>query len=238
MLLADKIGSLERFPLRKPVFFLAPFNAPHQERHIPGKGTHGLQTLRVLRRLSGSQAVDAVPILAGGYRHPGDGKEFIQLVEGCGQSSSSGRYDSGADFHGFVKRCAVKQPGQESDQRCVGGGVVDRTSDHQSVARLEFWGDLIDSVIEDALAKLRAFAAADSATDDLAADLDGFRFDALCCKNFLHFVQCNRSIAVGPGTSVDHQDFHAQAPFQKFKGRGIALFSLTTVSSSQVHFFF
>ena len=57
-------------------------DAFHQERHVPRKRPHGLQALGVHRRLARSPAVDAVPILARGDGHTGNGEVFVQLVKG------------------------------------------------------------------------------------------------------------------------------------------------------------
>ena len=70
-------------------------DALHQESHVPGQGAHGLQTLLVLGRLPRSSAVDAVPVLAGGYGHAADGEEFVQFVKGGGKPAPPGYHHAG-----------------------------------------------------------------------------------------------------------------------------------------------
>lgn len=118
--LTDEVREHMRLADRQAELLFAQRDALHQKRHVVGQDAHGLQSLFVLRRLSGLSAMDAVPVLAGRDRHAADRKVFVQLIKGCGASASSGDGDAGADLHRLVKGGAVKQPVQTSDQRGVG----------------------------------------------------------------------------------------------------------------------
>ena len=205
----DEVRALEFFPLREAVFLFTKFNAPHEERHIPGQGPHGLQAFCVLGRLAGLPPVDAVPVLTGGHRHPGDGEELVQLVKRSGQPAPPGNSDGGAHLHRLIKGRAEKEPGQEGHQRGVGGGEIDRAAYYQTVASLELRRDFVDCVVKDAPALFRAFAASDAASDGFVSYLDNLGLDALGFENSFHLPQGNGGVAVGPGTAVDHQDFHS-----------------------------
>lgn len=204
----DEVRALEFFPLREAVFFLAQLDAPHEERHIPGQGSHGLQALRILGCLAGLPPMNAVPVLAGGHRHSGDGEELVQLVEGRGQPAPPGDGDGGADLHRLVKGRAEKKPGQKGHQRSVGGGVVDRAAYYKTVASLELRGNFIDGVVKDAPALFRALAAGDTASDGFVSHLDNLGFDTLGFENRFHLPQSQGGIPVRPGTAVNHQNLH------------------------------
>ena len=90
--LSNEVGGLTGFFFRQAVLFFAKGNAFHQKRHVPGQSAHGLEALRVLDGLPRQSAVDAVPILAGGYWHPRDGEELVQFIEGGGQSAPAGHH--------------------------------------------------------------------------------------------------------------------------------------------------
>ena len=99
----------------------------------------------------------------------------------------------------------VKEPGEEGNQGCVGGGIVNRAADDKPVAGFKLDGGVIDSIVKHALARLCTAAAGDAAAYGLITDVQQFGFDALAGKNLFHFVQGNRSVAVCAGASVNHQ---------------------------------
>lgn len=204
----DEVRALEFFPLREAVFLFAKFNAPHEERHIPGQGPHGLQAFRVLGRLAGLPPVNAVPVLAGGHGHAGDSEELVQFVEGGGEPSTSRGHNGGAYLHGLVEGRTVEEPRQKGHQRGIGGGIVDGTAHHQAVSGLKLRRDLVDGVVKDAPAFLRALAAGDATPDWLVSDLNRLGLDAFSFENTLHLPQGQGGVAVGTGTAVNHQNFH------------------------------
>ena len=95
--------------LRQAVFFFSQSDALHKESHIFGQSPHCLQTLLILSCLARLPAMDAVPILAGGYGHAADGEELIQLVKGGGQAASPRCYNTCSNLHGLIKMGAVEQ---------------------------------------------------------------------------------------------------------------------------------
>ena len=152
--------------------------------------------------------MDAVPVAAGGHRHPGDGEVLVQLVEGGRQAAPAGHHHTGAHLHGLVEVGAVEQPVQEGDEGAVGRGVVDRRGDHKPVGDLELGGGLVDRVVKDAAAEVGAAVAGDAAPDGLRTDLDGFGLDALLGEHLFHFRERKARVASHTGAAVDHQDFH------------------------------
>ena len=128
------------------------------------------------------QAMDAVPVLAGGYGHSRDREKFVQFVKRGREAAPPGNSGGGAYLHRLIKGCAEKEPGQEGHQRGVGGGVVDGTAHHQAVSGLKLRRDLVDGVVKDALALFCALAAGDAATNGLVPDLNDLGFNPLCLK--------------------------------------------------------
>ena len=110
--LPDKVG-LHRVSFSGRPNFSFQRDALHQEGHIPGQGAHDLQALPVLICFTRLAPVDAVPVFAGGHRHAGDGKKFVDLIESGGETASSGSHHGSSYFHGFIKTSAVKQPGKK-----------------------------------------------------------------------------------------------------------------------------
>ena len=68
--------------------------------------------------------MDLVPVLAGGNGHIGNCKIFIQLIEGCGTSPSSGGYHRGAYLHTLVEAGAVEKAVQKGNQSTIGRCII------------------------------------------------------------------------------------------------------------------
>lgn len=106
-------------------------NAAHEEDHAFRQGAHHPEPLEILRRLAWFSAVDAVPVLTGGNRHPGNGEVFVQLVKGGGQTAAASRCNCRTDLHALIKARAVKQPVKAGDKRRVGRRIVNGARDHK-----------------------------------------------------------------------------------------------------------
>ncbi len=61
---ADEMSRCSLLLLRQAELLLSKCDALHQKRHISGKGSHCLKTLKILSRLTLKPSVDAVPVLA------------------------------------------------------------------------------------------------------------------------------------------------------------------------------
>ena len=98
----------------------------------------------------------------------------------------------------------MKQPVQTGDQRGVGGGVIHRTGNHQTVGLLKLGGQLVYSIVKDALAGLGTGAAGHAAPDVPVSQNHRFHIDAILFENRFHFPQGHGGVAVGMGTAVEH----------------------------------
>ena len=160
------------------ILFLAKGNTLHEESHVAGQNTHGLQSLVVMSGLPFQSSMYTVPILAGSYRHAGDRKVLVELIESSGTSAPSGYRNTGADFHCFVKTCAVEQPVQTCDQSRVCGCIVDGRSNHKAVRFLKLRSDLIDDIVKHALSVFCTGVAGNTSADGFVADTDDFGLNA------------------------------------------------------------
>ena len=98
----------------------------------------------------------------------------------------------------------MKQPVQTGDQRGVGGGVIHRTGNHQTVGLLKLGGQLVYSIVKDALAGLGTGAAGHAAPDVPVSQDHRFHIDVILLENRFHFPQGHGGVAVGMGTAVEH----------------------------------
>ena len=153
-------------------------------------------------------AVDAVPVLAGRDRHAADREILVELVEGRGTSASSRDNNARADLHGLVEARAVEEPVQARDQRRVRGRVITGRRHDKAVRLFELRRDLIDDIVEYALAVLRAAVAGDASADGLVAYPDDFRLYPFCLKDLHHLIQRNAGVAALAGASVKNQNLH------------------------------
>ena len=78
---ADEVGRHAFFRHGEPVLLASEGDAAHEENHVFREGAHHLEPFEILRCLARLSAVDAVPVLPGGYRHAGDGEVFVQFVK-------------------------------------------------------------------------------------------------------------------------------------------------------------
>ena len=189
---ADEIGEVALLLLGKAELLLAQGDGLHQEHHVPGQDTHGLESLGILGSVTGDQAMDTVPVLAGDHRHTADGEILVQLVEGAGAAAAAGDHHTGAHFHGLVEMAAEEQAAQDGHEGAVDASVVHGSTHHHAVGFLQLPGDLIDDIIDRALAQLAAGAAV-----------------AGCCANMIGFAiasyrdnKCGGLISQGVGTSM------------------------------------
>ena len=150
-----------------------------QPRHIVPQSAHGLHTLGILLGLTGGGAVDAVPVLAGGDGHAGDGEELVQLVKGRGAASASCNGDGSADLHRFVKAGAVKQAVKKRDKRTVGRSIIYRTAYYKPITLLKFRSYLVYNIINSAFTVFISISAGNTASDILCTDLHSFGFNVV-----------------------------------------------------------
>ena len=149
---ADKVCVNMFFFFRHTIFFFAESDALHEKRHISGENPHGLQSLDILRCLTLRASVHAVPVLAGCHWHTGDGEILVQLIVSGGAAASSCHGNAGAELHALVKAGAVKEPVKTGDESGVGGSVVDRAGNDETVCFLELWCQFIDNIVKNAAA--------------------------------------------------------------------------------------
>lgn len=135
------------FQLRQTKHFFTHSNTLDQKCHIISKCSHNLKALSILLCLICVIAMNAVPVLAGCYRHTGDCEKFVELIKRCRTSASSCRHYRSTNFHTFIKVCTVKQSGQARHKRCIGRGIIYRTSNYQTIRFLKLWCNFIDNVI-------------------------------------------------------------------------------------------
>ena len=128
-----------------------------------------------------------VPVLAGGNGHIGNCKIFIQLIEGCGTSPSSGGYHRGAYLHTLVEAGAVEKAVQKGNQSTIGRCIINGRADDDPVAFLKFWSSLIYQVVKDTFSGGMTFSAADAATYILMTHMNQFCFNTLCFESRGHF---------------------------------------------------
>ena len=190
------------------ILFLAKGNTLHEESHVAGQNTHGLQSLVVMSGLPFQSSMYTVPILAGSYRHAGDRKVLVELIESSGTSAPSGYRNTGADFHCFVKTCAVEQPVQTCDQSRVCGCIVDGRSNHKAVRFLKLRRDLIDDIVKHALSVFCTGVAGNTSADGFVADTDDFGLNAFLFEYLDHLIQRETCVTAHAGTSVQNQYFH------------------------------
>ena len=202
--LPNKIRRRPLLLFRKTIFFLAKLDGLHKKCHILCKHPHRLLAFLIHLCLPFLTAVNTVPVLAGGHRHPGDGEILVQLIKGGGAAAPPGAGYAGTNLHGLIKGCAVKQPVQTGDQRGIGGGVIHRTGNHQTVGLLKLGGQLVYSIVKDALAGLGTGAAGHAAPDVPVSQDHRFHIDVILLENRFHFPQGHGGVAVGMGTAVEH----------------------------------
>ena len=92
--------------------------------------------------------------------------------------------------------CAVEQAVEQRNQRGVRGRMVHGRGDNQAVGLLELLGELVDDVVEHAVAKLAALSAGDAAADVLRANLDSFGFHVLFCEYRLELLHGKGGVPV------------------------------------------
>ena len=84
---ADEVGRHAFLRHREPVFLAPEGDAAHEKDHVFCECPHHLEPLEILRCFARLSAVDAVPVLSGGNRHPGNGEVIVRLVKGGGQAT-------------------------------------------------------------------------------------------------------------------------------------------------------
>ena len=87
-------------------------------------------------------------------------------------------------------------------------GVVDRRGEHKAVRRPGLLHKLVHAAVVKHTLALGAAAAADAIPDGLAAQLDDLILHALALQLRADFQQCAVGVALGVGTSVEHQYLH------------------------------
>ena len=120
-------------------------------------------------------------------------EERISMVHGSGGAATSELI--GAIF--------AKEFANKTLDRMEDSAVVDGAGNYQTVAGFEFGSQFIYHVIKDALS-VSAAAAGDAAPNVLVAYQHSFHFNAFLAKNRFHFRQSGGSVALRPGTSVEH----------------------------------
>ena len=152
--------------------------------------------------------MNAVPILAGGQGHTGNGKILIQLVKGGAASAPSGTDHAGPHLHGQILVAAIEQAVQEGNQGAVGGGIVNRAGYDHTVCQRKQLGRLVHAIVKDAFPQFSALITGDTPPDVLHAHIQLGVAHTVFIKNLLHFPQGNLGIAALSGASVENQNLH------------------------------
>ena len=176
------------FLFRKTELRLPQCNALHQERHVAGKRAHGLQAFAILERLARRAAMHAVPVLAGGNRHAGNGEILVKFIKGGGKPAAPCHSNRCADLHRLVKGRAEEEAVQKCYQRSVGRSIVNGRADHETVAGFKHRCSFINRVLKNAFSGFAARIAGNAASYSLIANVEAMRFNALFFKNLFPFT--------------------------------------------------
>ena len=168
-----KIRKDRCFLLGQADLLLTQLKGLHHKRHVMPQCPHGLQAFGILRYFLSGAAVDHVPILAGGYRHPGHGEILVQHIEGGGVAAPAAGDYRRPHLHGLVDaEGAEKQSVHEGDGSACGGGKVYRAADDKGICLCQFWRDFIDHIVKHAFAGLGTLAAGNTTANVLVAYME------------------------------------------------------------------
>lgn len=121
-----------------------------QPRHVPRKGTHGLQPFRIPANLLRRIPVYYIPILRRHDGHIAVRHVFVHLVECCCRTAAAtGGYRCGR-FAGKVVAVELvdeKYPIQKRSHRTARRRVMDGRAEHEPVVIVHHFHELIDLVI-------------------------------------------------------------------------------------------
>ena len=149
-ILPDKIREHRFFGLGQTVALLLGGDGLDEEGDVAAEDAHALHALRILHHVFGTVTVHHVPVAGAGDGHLADGEVLVQLVESGGGAGASGRADRGAHLHALPEVRAEEEAVEEGLHRAGNARVIDRRADDQRVGLLEFRGDFVDDVVEDA----------------------------------------------------------------------------------------
>ena len=179
VLLSDEICEYCRIRIGQTVALLLRSDGLDEEGDVAAEDAHALHALRILHHVFGTVTVHHVPVAGAGDGHLADGEVLVQLVEGGGGAGTAGRADRGAHLHALPEVRAEEEAVEEGLHRAGNARVIDWRADDQRVGLLEFRGDFVHDVIEDAFACFVAFPAADAAVDVFVSHVDDFGFHAV-----------------------------------------------------------
>ena len=148
--------------------------------------------------------MDIVPVLACGNRHIGYRKELIEFIESCCTAGPSCADHARTDLHALIKMRAVKDSLQSGNQSSVGTAVVNGRADNKAVSLFELFGDLINDVIENALAGIAASTAGNASSDIFLAQIYALIFNIKLVEYLLHLAKTCGDIAVLSRASIEH----------------------------------
>jgi hypothetical protein len=140
--------------------------------------------------------------LACRHGHTAYGEEFIKLIKRCRCSAAASYGNRSAYLHSFIAGGAVEKALEKRNEGCVCGSIVNGGADYDSVAFRKFRRDFVYRIVENALAKLAAFAAGYATVHGFCSNLYGFNLNSFCGEYFFHFFKRKGSVAARAGASV------------------------------------
>ena len=199
----DKVGVYGLFLHGQSIALTLGGDGAEKESHIAAKNTHALYAFFILQDLFGVASVHHVPVAAAGDGHLADGEIFVQTVEGGRGASATGGADGGSHLHALAEGSGEEEAVQQVGQRAVGAGIVGGRTDDQAVGGLELGRQLVDGIVEDAMALLGTLVAGYAAADVAVANVHQLGGNALGLEGALHLAEGRIGTALGIGTAVD-----------------------------------
>ena len=117
------MGGVKPLEFGLAVSFLAQLQGLDQEGNVVSQVADGGDALLILLCVTGSPAMDHVPVVTGSHWHTGDGEELVQLVKGSGAAATACYHDAGTHLQTFVKMCGVEQTLEECHKSGICGSV-------------------------------------------------------------------------------------------------------------------
>ena len=131
--------------------------------------------------------MNAVPVLGRNNRHAADGEIFVQPVKRRRGAAAPGADHRRRRFVGKGAAAGIKHPIQQSAQRAVRAGIIDRGPDHDAVGALHQALQLVGRIIfKHASAQRGTAAAGDAAAHRMVANMENFGFHTVFLQRFRH----------------------------------------------------
>ena len=154
-----------------------------------------------------------IPVTGRYYRHFLNGKVFIELVESCRSTGSSGRNDCGSGLHiksliSIASKFRVKQAIHKCRHVAGSSGIMYRTAEDEAVCFISFFPETVYHIIKNAFSCLYTSLAGNAAANRFIANPENLCFNPFFLQGIGHLAKRRISAALLMGTAIYQKNLH------------------------------